>query len=109
MNCAAFQIDKQTFLDALTKVQAYCTSPFREMGHLQWLADYSSSYWQSLPDGEYTLYVSQGGVRNREIPRHEKDCLKDIFKTIFGESFSGTARIITDSGNIVEITGNQQR
>jgi hypothetical protein len=109
MNDAALQINKQTFLDILAGVQACIAAPFYELGYLRWSASYSTSYWQSLPDGEYTLCVSQGGVRNKEIPRLEKVNLKDIFKTILGESFSGTVKVRTIAGKIVEIAGNQQR
>lgn len=33
---------------------------------------YNSDYWANQPDGEYEIYINQGGVRNREIPKNEK-------------------------------------
>ncbi|BCS53900.1 hypothetical protein GSVR_22080 [Geobacter sp. SVR] len=36
---------------------------------------YESGYWKTKSDGEYELYVTQGGIRNREIPREEKEGL----------------------------------
>lgn len=41
-------------------------------------APYTSDYWQSMPTGEYTLYATQGGIRNREIPKAEKQALSRI-------------------------------
>lgn len=106
MNGAALQIDKQTFLKTLNIIQ----TELWELGIYQWrVRHYLSSYWQSLPDGEYTLCVSQGGVRNKEIPRHEKDGLKHIFESAFGKSFCGTVKLTTVSGEVVEIQGYTKR
>lgn len=111
MNSAAFQIDKQTFLNALAEVRGIVEGPeLGELGYLRfYVRGYNSVFWRSLPDGGYTLYVTQGGIRNRDIPRLEKDCLKGIFSRAFGESFYGTVQVETVAGKIVEITGNKQR
>lgn len=106
MNDAALQIDRHTFLKALSKIQ----TELMELGYLQWrVRHYLSTYWQTLPDGEYTLYVSQGGIRNREIPRDEKDRLKDVLNSAFGESFFGTAKVETVSAEVVKIQGYTKR
>lgn len=106
MNSAAFQIDKQSFLKTLSTLQ----TELWELGYLKWrVRHYVSEYWQTLPDGEYTLYVTQGGVRNRDIPRLEKDCLKGIFSRAFGESFYGTVQVETVAGEIAKITGSKQQ
>lgn len=41
---------------------------------------YSSEFWASQPDGEYQLFMTQGGIRNREIPREEKEALSRLWR-----------------------------
>jgi len=70
-------------------------------------APYTSDYWQSMPTGEYTLYATQGGIRNREIPKAEKAALRQV---IWGRTtMKGTClqpcriKLVNSAGKILQI------
>jgi hypothetical protein len=108
MNTASFQINKQDFIDALRMINPLASASFREVGLDRWNCEYTSDYWQSIADGIYSLHVSQGGIRNREIPRQEKDNLKCIFKNTFGENFTGEIMVSVLGGKVLAITTNRR-
>ena len=70
---------------------------------------YASKYWSSQPDGEYELYVTQGGIRNREIPRGEKESLVHFLKPDFDfdedgtKAFCGNFKVLVVGGEVTQI------
>lgn len=70
---------------------------------------YTSEYWGAKPDGEYELYVNQGGIRNRDVPRNEKDALVRFLRIHFNldeegnMTFNGVIRLLVVGGEITQI------
>lgn len=61
---------------------------------------YSSNYWKSKSDGEYSYYMTQGGFRDLKLPKDEKielcnyllsklDYIHDIFGFVTIDKFKG--------------------
>jgi hypothetical protein len=72
---------------------------------------YISNYWKSQPDGEYILYLNQGGISNRDIPHVEKRNLKNFLYNpplhrFIGEKFTGLVAIENANGLLTTITVN---
>ena len=44
-----------------------------------------TEYWENQPDGQYELFITQGGIRNREIPRNEKNRLISFISEYYYE------------------------
>lgn len=66
---------------------------------------YSSEYWKSQPDGDYLIYMTQGGIRNREIPRDEKKELYYYLRHHLehhakADGFAGSIKLSNRNGTI---------
>lgn len=70
---------------------------------------YSSDYWKNQKNGEYLIYMTQGGIRNRDIPKDEKkDLLNFLSRHLcisedIDAKFSGTLRLYVYEGVIASI------
>lgn len=75
---------------------------------------YRTEFWRSQPNGEYDLYVTQGGIRNRQVPRDEKKSLRDVIRryTYADEegnlTFAGTLKITVFNGAVTQIRVEEQ-
>jgi hypothetical protein len=71
---------------------------------------YSSDYWRSKPDGEYTLFLSHGGVAYRDMPKVEKKRLKQYFNEHcrLHSPFTGTATVQNYGGELRSITATEK-
>lgn len=66
-------------------------------------SNYTSDFFKSQPDREYTLYLQNCGICNREIPREEKTRLRNLFLDFCNEDFVGLAKIDIFNGEIIHI------
>lgn len=66
---------------------------------------YTSDYWKNQPNGEHPLYMTQGGIRHRTMPREEKDHLLDFISHHFDEgiAFSGWIKLEKSNEAITQI------
>ncbi|MFZ4859671.1 MAG: hypothetical protein ACOYL3_25135 [Desulfuromonadaceae bacterium] len=66
---------------------------------------YTSDFFASKPDGEFTLFINQGGIANRDFPKDEKLQFKRSCCRI-GEGmqdFRGYARLFIQNGEVIQV------
>jgi hypothetical protein len=112
MNQISLTIHRQTFLDVVEKLQGTCRTAPRGTLLIVTGQDsvtvlgsqpYSTDYWQTQPSGRYMINIMQGGIRNRELPRVEKDSIKHFLEFDLNEGFCGSAVFTNINGEIVQI------
>ena len=55
---------------------------------------YFSDYWEKKPDGQYELFITQGGIRNQDIPRDEKKRLINFLAEYYEiHDFNGVVKL----------------